>query len=168
MKGAGGWPIEAPYSTFKLGRLISATISMEYLQRSSPPASESRNTCCYVLNLPQCIDERFLSHIMSSYGDIESVKVVPNSPTHSTSVGFVNMKSSSEAQTAVRALQGASTETGTLELVAGPPVGSKSLTPSRLPQQTDFTSRHHMKPVVNSLIPCRLVSHVRKLWWCNG
>lgn len=99
--------------------------SMDYLHRTSPPAPEARNTCCYVLNLPQCIDERFLGHIMSSYGEIESVKVVPNSPTHSTSVGFVNMKTSSDAETAVRALQGADVETGTLELVTGPPVGSK-------------------------------------------
>ena len=79
-------------------------------------------TCVFLFSLPPVIDERALGQICGSYGEVQSCQVVPNDCSGATNVGFVNMTTSDQARETVRALNGAKTELGLLEVQAGPSV----------------------------------------------
>ena len=88
--------------------------------------SDIKTSCVYFLNLPTSIDENVLTQICSQYGEVQSCRVVANDCTASTGVGFVNFQTANVARDTVRALHGAETETGLLDVQAGPPIASKS------------------------------------------
>ena len=65
------------------------------------------NNKLYVGNLPYSVDDQALSHNFSSYGAVQSAKVMTDRDTgRSKGFGFVEMGNDAEAQAAIQGLNG--------------------------------------------------------------
>lgn len=103
-------PSDAELAISKLNgyKIGNKTLRVAY---SKPPGS-SKNTNLYVSGLVPEIDEKRLDDLFRPYGEIVQTRILRNSDNSSKNVGFVLFKDKDNADSAIRALQGYSDNSG--------------------------------------------------------
>lgn len=81
----------------------------------------------YVGQLPRSITENDLRALFTEFGELTSVKIIPDRVTgQSKGFGFVEMPSNSEADRAIKALNGKSVDGRNIKVIPADPGGKRA------------------------------------------